>query len=518
VKTIFQKITDGTMPGSAPAIRLTRVAELLFVMALCYFPLCYRIDALSIRQWDEARNAVNAIEMLKNHNYLVRYYDGQPEIWEVKPPLLIWLQVISLRIFGYNQLAIRFPTVFATFMTVFFLIWYFNKYHHNRYIGYMAALILVTSQGYIDRHIARTGDHDALLILITTVMIFLYYEFLISKRPADHLIILFSILFILGVLTKSIAIFFILPGLLLSTFLFKAQKKLFTNKGFYIAIIIFIAGSGSYYVLREMVQPGYLKAVWQLELFHRYFNKENQFGSSAFWDYGKNFFTSRYSYWIYFLLLSMILSAFYHSKMQGIYKYLMFNSIVLFLTLSCGSKQLWYDGPLFPLFASIIALFIYSSFQALYLRWHPLNLSGPSLAFLLSLILVIYPGRIVMKNAARVGEFPWDVEIYALGNYLSDPGNIKKIGSDHADIIFQGYSAHILFYVEGINQKTGKNVLAFKTIETVKPNDLLLVSEQTVLNSIKSRFRYVLLDENNSAYLLRILHPLENASFTADGK
>lgn len=135
--------------------------ELLLLFCICYFPLCFRIDALPVNQWDEARNAVNTVEMLQNHQYLVRYYAGEPETWETKPPLLIWLQVLSTKVFGINELALRFPVMMATFLTVALLVFFFHKNHQNRYLGYIASLILVTTDGYIDRHIARTGDHDA---------------------------------------------------------------------------------------------------------------------------------------------------------------------------------------------------------------------------------------------------------------------------------------------------------------------------------------------------------------------
>lgn len=486
-----------------------RSVEFLFVITLCYFPLCYRIDALSIRQWDEARNAVNAIEMLQNHKFLVRYYDGNPETWEVKPPMLIWLQVLSLKVFGFNQLAIRFPTILATFMTVLFLIWYFNKYHHNRYIGYMAALVLVTSQGYIDRHIARTGDHDALLILIATVVIFLYYEFLISKDSKNSMVLLFAVLFVIGVLTKSIAIFFIFPGLLFSTYVFKARNKIFDNKWFYIAFFIFIIGAGSYYVLRGLKQPGYLKIVWQSELFHRYLNRDNLYGSTAFWDYGRNFFTSRYQYWIYFLLISFVLLPLYYFKNVGFLKYLVLNTVTLFIILSIGSKQLWYDGLLFPLFAAIIAFFLYSVIPNLYHKLSAQKKLKDSLIFLIFIPLIIYPGKIVMKNASRSGELPWDTEIYALGNYLSEPGNLNKIKSETIHIVFLQYSAHLLFYVEGINLKENRKLIDFKPLSEVKTGDLILMSEQSARDSIKRRFHYEILDEKNSAYLIRILQSFD---------
>ena len=81
-------------------LTLKRVAEISIVMLICCFPIFYRLDTLPIRQWDEARNAVSAIEMLQNKNYLIRYFGGQPDYFDVKPPLLIWLQVLTIKIFG----------------------------------------------------------------------------------------------------------------------------------------------------------------------------------------------------------------------------------------------------------------------------------------------------------------------------------------------------------------------------------------------------------------------------------
>lgn len=48
-----------------------RSAICIAVILLCSFPVFYRLDVLPVRQWDEARNAVSAVEMLQNRNYIV---------------------------------------------------------------------------------------------------------------------------------------------------------------------------------------------------------------------------------------------------------------------------------------------------------------------------------------------------------------------------------------------------------------------------------------------------------------
>jgi len=64
----------------------------LIVLGLGLFLLFGHIEKLPLRQYDEARQAINAMEMVQSGNWLVTTYDGEPETWNTKPPLLIGLQ------------------------------------------------------------------------------------------------------------------------------------------------------------------------------------------------------------------------------------------------------------------------------------------------------------------------------------------------------------------------------------------------------------------------------------------
>jgi 4-amino-4-deoxy-L-arabinose transferase-like glycosyltransferase len=135
----------------------------VFLLAVA-FPALYEIGEVAIYNWDEGRNAMNAYEMYHNGNYIVRTIHGQPETYETKPPMLVWLQVLGFHLFGFNEYAIRFPSVLAVFGTLGLFLFFSKRVLHTWQIGVFASLALVSAGGYMRFHVARTGDHDALLL------------------------------------------------------------------------------------------------------------------------------------------------------------------------------------------------------------------------------------------------------------------------------------------------------------------------------------------------------------------
>lgn len=487
--------------------KIIRILELLIVIIACYFPLCYRIDALPINQWDEARNAVHTVEMLQNHKYLVRTYQGVAETWEPKPPLLVWLQLASTKIFGLNELAIRFPIMVATFLTVIMLILYFARFFNNRYLGYLSALVLVTSQGYIDRHIARTGDHDALLVLITTAIILHFYLLLNSERPGKSGFIVLSLLFIIGVFTKSVAVFFILPGLIISIPIFGKLERIFGNKWFYIALLVFIVPVSSYYVAREMAQPGYLSAVWHWELIPRYTNPDDKFLKGTFWYYAVGFYKSRFTYWIWFLLPAIIILPFkIKDRLLNFFFFLLLQTLLLFLILSIGSKNLWYDGPLFPLFAIIIAIALervlkfinkaaQSNVMSVWLR--------RVIIFIITIMIFYFPYMTIIKKVRQSQVYPWDMETYSMCHVLSKKEKLHTM-PDPLKVVFEGYKAHLLFYTEARNFESKKDRIQLTDISGISNTDTILISQQQVMDSIIAKFDFEVLIDKNPVKLIKI--------------
>ena len=93
----------------------------LLVLLVVSIPIFSHLGEFPMQIWDESRLANNAIEMYETGNPIVVTYNYLPEMWSTKPPLMIWLQVLSLKAFGLNDLAFRLPSAFAAVFTCIFL-------------------------------------------------------------------------------------------------------------------------------------------------------------------------------------------------------------------------------------------------------------------------------------------------------------------------------------------------------------------------------------------------------------
>lgn len=82
-------------------------AIILFVPLLGQVPLF---------DWDEANFAESAREMIVSGNYFTVQINFET-FWE-KPPLFMWLQALSMYLFGINEYAARFPNAIAGVITL----------------------------------------------------------------------------------------------------------------------------------------------------------------------------------------------------------------------------------------------------------------------------------------------------------------------------------------------------------------------------------------------------------------
>ena len=96
---------------------LIKVTGLVILLIIASIPLFLHLHVLPFRLWDESRLASNAYEMHTNGNLIVTYYEGEPEMWNTKPPLVIWMQLIFIKLIGFNELAIRLSSAIAGLLT-----------------------------------------------------------------------------------------------------------------------------------------------------------------------------------------------------------------------------------------------------------------------------------------------------------------------------------------------------------------------------------------------------------------
>ncbi len=95
---------------------------LLIQSAVIVFGILFFIPFLGnvhLFDWDEINFAESAREMIESGDYLTVQINFQP-FWE-KPPLFIWLQVLSMKLFGINEFAARFPNAVCGIITLIIL-------------------------------------------------------------------------------------------------------------------------------------------------------------------------------------------------------------------------------------------------------------------------------------------------------------------------------------------------------------------------------------------------------------
>ncbi len=110
---------------------MTKYAHWILIafVALACLPT---IGQSALFDWDEVNFAECAREMIVSKDYFNVTVNFQA-FWE-KPPLFIWMQAFSMKIFGMNEFAARFPNVIAAVFTLLTL-YRFGKQFYSEQMG-----------------------------------------------------------------------------------------------------------------------------------------------------------------------------------------------------------------------------------------------------------------------------------------------------------------------------------------------------------------------------------------------
>jgi 4-amino-4-deoxy-L-arabinose transferase-like glycosyltransferase len=116
-----------------PYLLITLGGLLLFLPFLGY---------VALFDWDEVNFAEIAREMIVTKDYLSVQINYQP-FWE-KPPLFMWMQVLSMKLFGVNEFAARFPNAVCGIATLLIL-FSIGKKLFNQKMGIIWVLVYAGS-------------------------------------------------------------------------------------------------------------------------------------------------------------------------------------------------------------------------------------------------------------------------------------------------------------------------------------------------------------------------------------
>lgn len=423
--------------------RIFQKSNLLYaaLLVLVAIPLFVGLGSVTIRLWDESRLAVNAVEMYEGGNPWVTYFNGEPDMWNTKPPLMIWLQVASMKLWGINEWAIRFPSAVAALCTFILLFRFMQQRTGSLLWAALTVVVLVTTRGYIDLHVTRTGDYDALLILWTTIGSMSVWKY--TETQSGRWLYVAAVAFGLAVLTKSIAGLLFLPAIAVYLLLSGQLKGLLSRRDTYLAILVFLLLALPYYFIREHYNPGYLAAVKENELGGRFLEAKE--ANEGHWSFYLSWLTGR-DFLFWFAALPFGIGLGWKQRYSSNGRLVLFAATTglgfLFLISLAKTKLGWYDAPIYPYLAIVSAFALYRAVQYLYANQNIRPVLRPSgLVFGIVLCLAAY--GVMIKETFFPKRMHTEVNVQLLSNYIKTqqhkPGRV---------IIFDdGFNTPLRFYL-----------------------------------------------------------------------
>ncbi len=134
---------------------------------------------------DETTYAQVAREMIQTGDWVVPRYDG--ELLAHKPPLSYWAMILGSRLFGMNELGMRFFSAVSGLACVL-VVFVFGRRMFDPQTGFLAGLILLSSLFF--PIVCRSALMDAHLTLFVTCALWGFWEAL-RNPPGSLLWILF---------------------------------------------------------------------------------------------------------------------------------------------------------------------------------------------------------------------------------------------------------------------------------------------------------------------------------------
>lgn len=441
--------------------------------------------------------------MEANGKFLTPMYEGEPDFWNSKPPLAAFSQSFWMSLLGPVELAVRLPAALAALCTLLLLAGFSNWIQDRKVLGMLAVLALLASPGYWGIHIARTGDSDALLVWWQMVYIFSFFAWL--QKTKHRYLWLFALGLLLAGLTKGIAAFLPLPALGLFALISKEGRVGLQNYRLYLAGGLALLFFAAYYLYRDYLTPGYIDVVAYNEWGGRLLREEGtgQAVSNNWGFFIKNMATHRLFPMIYFLPVAIglaLLSPQRVLRLLTLYL-LLIGGCLLFILSFSQTKHAWYDAPLYPIFALLIAMgglaFFDRMKRVMPARWA----MGLSVGIGLILVGIPYAGVLQQNNRFE------NIQTYeAEGRILMDidtyvgPADTVWVVKP-VDHIY--HWDQILFYQKSWIKRKGPYIKPVQQISVIKPG-YYLSDDFAFLQQVKSSTEFERISGWQNCELLRV--------------
>ena len=199
------------------------------------------LGAVHLFDWDEINFAECAREMLSSGNYLSLQMNYQP-FWE-KPPLFIWMSALSMKEFGVNEFAARFPNALCGVITLV-LIYRIGKKVFDKQMGLLWVLCYAGST--LPQFYFKSGIIDPWfnLFIFSSVYALVLYSYEKDRKLASlPLLLLSALLLALAVLTKGpVAVILVLLCVSVYTLIHRFKQVMSISHFFLYTLVVAFTG------------------------------------------------------------------------------------------------------------------------------------------------------------------------------------------------------------------------------------------------------------------------------------
>ena len=326
--------------------------DLLILAVMLGIPFFQYLGGLPLIDPDEGRYAEIPREMLERGDLItptlnyVKYFE--------KPPLLYWINAASLKVFGLNESAARFPSALCGLLTVL-ATYVIARQLYGRRCALISALILGTSAGFVLQ--SRIILTDMLLTFCLTAALgaFIVGAQREGRRSRVLPWYLFYLFCALATLAKGLIGMVFPAGIIFFYLLWSRRWRLLSEMRLTSGLLLFLAIAAPWFIAVSLRNPEFAHFFFIREHFER-FTSTVHGRYQPFWFFVPVLLGTMLP-WVFFIpgaLVRVWHDRHHEEGRSGMYLLVWALFIFLFFSKS-SSKLIPYILPTFPPLALLIA-------------------------------------------------------------------------------------------------------------------------------------------------------------------
>lgn len=461
---------------------------LLVLILLFSFLIFYRIDWLTLANWDEAWYGGIARGIAQTGNFMKMDWNGK--IYYHHPPLGFILMALSIKIFGNNEFAVRFPSAILGVGAIILIYFIGKRLFKSKLVGFASALVVGTSVWYLIR--TRSGDLDSIFIFFYLLTVF----FSLKSKNNFKWFIPTMISFALLLLSKTMVGASV--GVLI---LFNNLGQVFkSKKNFTITLIsivvFFLILTPWYYVQWTNFEHFYEEHFIAVGMRNK--GISSMFHLESFLPMFYLHMGIRKWYYIWIVAVGFIIITFRFIKKE-FFLLLLWNLIVLYPFLTTNETQIWHLIPVYLPISLLIAGGVYWG-KELFVKVTKLKKLN-WLANLFYILFFLIISGLQIKNFYK--------EVYPTSHFVPDDVDISKKAAKYnvpiylddnftpVAVFYSGKRMHSLIDLPDPNKKA---VPFFQN----QQGEFVLITRNYILRELDNAgLKYKVLDSNSFLSIIK---------------